>query len=100
MDMKNELEGVGEAIEEKIKTSSELIAERLQKASVALDKKPLVDRVVSKAISRKFLTFAVATALMLYSNLDSETWGMIAMIYIGSQSVVDAALAWKHGPNG
>ena len=62
--------------------------------------KPIIDRVMGKAISRKFLTFAVATALMLYSSLDSETWGMIAMIYIGSQSVIDAALAWRHGPNG
>lgn len=62
--------------------------------------KPIVDTVMGKAISRKFLTFIVATGLMLYSSLDSETWGMIAMIYIGSQSVIDACLAWKHGSNG
>ena len=62
--------------------------------------KPVIDTVMGKAISRKFLTFIVATGLMLYSSLDSETWGLIAMIYIGSQSVIDACLAWKHGPNG
>ena len=64
------------------------------------EKIPAIDKAVGKAISRKFLTFMVATGLLLYSNLDSETWGMIAMIYIGSQSVIDACLAWKHGSNG
>lgn len=59
--------------------------------------KPAIDTVMGKVISRKFLTFIVATALMLYSSLDSETWGMIAMIYIGSQSVIDACIAWKYG---
>ena len=29
--------------------------------------------------------------------LDSETWGMIAVVYIGGQSVIDAAIAWRHG---
>ncbi len=71
--------------------------EKLEKLSASLDKKPLLDRVIGKAISRKFLTFLVATGLMLHSSLDSETWGMIAMIYIGSQSVIDACLAWRHG---
>ena len=57
----------------------------------------VIDRVVSKAISRKFLVFLTATGLLAWSDLDSQTWGMIAMIYIGSQAVIDAALAWKHG---
>jgi hypothetical protein len=35
--------------------------------------------------------------LLAWSNLDSETWGMIAMLYIGGQTVIDAAIAWRHG---
>ena len=57
----------------------------------------LVDRIVGRLISRKFFVFLTATGLTAYSLIDSETWGMIAMIYIGGQSVIDAAIAWRHG---
>ena len=60
-------------------------------------KKGVLDRVVEKAISRKFLVFLTATGLMMWSDLTSDTWGMIAVVYIGSQGVIDAALSWKHG---
>ena len=63
-------------------------------------KKGLLDRLVEKIISRKFMVFITATGLMACSNLTSDTWGMVAIVYIGSQGVIDAALAWKHGPNG
>jgi len=82
---------------ENIEGTLELSAEKLKKFSASLDKKPLIDRITGKAISRKFLTFIIATVLMLNSSLDSETWGMIAMLYIGSQSVIDAVLSWRHG---
>ena len=57
----------------------------------------LVDRILGKIISRKFTVFLTATGLMLFSDLTSDTWGMIAIVYIGGQSVIDAALSWKHG---
>ena len=63
-------------------------------------KKSFLDRIGEKAISRKFLVFITATALMMWSDLTSDTWGLIAIVYIGSQGVIDAALAWKHGSNG
>ena len=56
-----------------------------------------LDKIQNKLISRKLLVFACATMLLLGSNLDPETWGMIAIIYIGGQSVIDLALAWKNG---
>ena len=31
------------------------------------------------------------------SILDRDTWGMIAIVYIGGQSVIDAAKTWRHG---
>ena len=61
------------------------------------EKLGLVDRIVGRIISRKFFVFLTATGLLTWSSLDSDTWGMIAMIYIGGQSVIDAAIAWKHG---
>ena len=57
----------------------------------------LVDKIIGRLISRKFFVFLTATGLTAYSLIDSETWGMIAMIYIGGQSVIDAAIAWRHG---
>ena len=53
------------------------------------EKLGLLDRIVGRIISRKFFVFLTATALMIWSTLDPDTWGMIAMIYIGGQTVVD-----------
>jgi len=64
-----------------------------------VDMKGHIDNVLEKAISRKLLVFATATALLATSGLDSETWGMIAVFYIGGQSVVDAMKAYRHGGN-
>ena len=66
-------------------------------AQVSGERLGLVDRIVGRVISRKFFVFLTATGLLTWSSLDSDTWGMIAMIYIGGQSVIDAAIAWKHG---
>ena len=41
--------------------------------------------------------FITATVLMAWTALDPETWGMIAMCYIGGQTAVDFAKAWRHG---
>jgi|TARA_Y100001951_G_scaffold94917_1_gene91847 hypothetical protein len=57
----------------------------------------LIDKVLQKLISRKLLTFLTATGLMLWSDLASETWGMIAMVYIGTQGAVDVMKAYKYG---
>ena len=57
----------------------------------------MTDKVLGKLISRKLLVFLTATGLMAYSNLDSETWGMIAVVYIGSQGAIDAVKTWRHG---
>ena len=54
-----------------------------------------LDRIVGKAISRKFLVFLTATGLLAWSDLDSETWGMIAVVYIGSQAAVDIVKAYR-----
>ena len=57
----------------------------------------LLDKVLQKLISRKLLTFLTATGLMLWSDLASETWGMIAMVYIGTQGAVDVMKTYKYG---
>jgi hypothetical protein len=66
-------------------------------SKAALETVGVIDQVVGRVISRKFFVFLTATGLLTWSNLDSDTWGMIAVIYIGGQTVIDAAVAWKHG---
>jgi hypothetical protein len=61
------------------------------------EKLGLLDKIVGRVISRKFFVFLTATGLMIWSTLDPDTWGMIAMIYIGGQTIIDAAISWKHG---
>ena len=59
--------------------------------------KGVLDAIQEKVVSRKLLVFLTATALLMYSGLDPDTWGMIAMFYIGGQSAIDAVKAWRHG---
>ena len=59
--------------------------------------KGVLDAIQEKAISRKLLVFISATALLWNTQLDPETWGMIAMMYIGGQTAVDFAKMWRHG---
>ena len=60
-------------------------------------RKGVLDAILERLISRKLLVFICATALLASAQLDPETWGMIAMIYIGGQTAVDFAKMWKHG---
>ena len=60
-------------------------------------KASILDRIVGKVVSRKLLVFATATVLLAQYGLDPDTWGLIAIVYIGGQSVIDAAKTWRHG---
>tara|TARA_R100001440_G_scaffold31461_1_gene50006 strand:+ start:664 stop:957 length:294 start_codon:yes stop_codon:yes gene_type:complete len=59
--------------------------------------KGVLDAIQERLISRKLLVFICATVLLSSAQLDPETWGMIAMIYIGGQTAVDFAKMWRHG---
>lgn len=57
--------------------------------------KGVLDGIQEKVVSRKLLVFGTATALLVYAGLDADTWGMIAMMYIGGQSAIDFAKIWR-----
>lgn len=84
--------------EEFLALGDKMEKEKLKK-ELYLDNKDkgILDAIQEKAISRKLLVFIVATALLWNAQLDPETWGMIAMIYIGGQTAVDFAKMWRHG---
>ena len=75
------------------------IEEETLKEKLYLDnkKKGMLDALQEKIISRKLLVFVCSTALLWNAQLDPETWGMIAMVYIGGQTAVDFAKMWRHG---
>lgn len=76
-----------------------LPAEKVEtlKKDLYLDRKTkgILDSMQEKIISRKLLVFGTATALLVYAGLDADTWGMIAMMYIGGQSAIDFAKIWR-----
>ena len=75
------------------------IEEEALKERLYLDnkKKGMLDALQEKIISRKLLVFVCSTALLWNAQLDPETWGMIAMVYIGGQTAVDFAKMWRQG---
>jgi hypothetical protein len=79
----------GEEVEKKEQLKKDLYLDNKQKG--------ILDALQEKAISRKLLVFVSATALLWNAQLDPETWGMIAMMYIGGQTAVDFAKMWRHG---
>ena len=75
--------------EKKVMIQNELYIKNKEKGNL--------DSIQEKVASRKLLVFLTATALMLWAGLDPDIWGMIAVCYIGGQSVIDFAKSWKHG---
>ena len=71
---------------------------RLKKSLYSESKtKGALDAFQEKLVSRKLLVFLTATGLLIGAGLDPDTWGMIAMCYIGGQSAIDAVQTWRHG---
>tara|TARA_Y100000034_G_scaffold108063_1_gene138155 strand:- start:300 stop:497 length:198 start_codon:yes stop_codon:yes gene_type:complete len=54
-----------------------------------------LDKLVEKAISRKFLVWLTATGLMITSGLESGDWVIISALYIGGQTVIDGIAKLK-----
>jgi len=52
---------------------------------------------VERFISRKFLAWLTATGLAIHGSVTSDNWVAVTLAYIGTQALVDMAVAWKHG---
>jgi hypothetical protein len=83
-------------IKEIVKNLPEEKVDQLKKELYLQSKsKGVLDSIQERVISRKLLVFAAATSLFMWFGLDTDTWGMIAMCYIGGQSAIDFAKTWK-----
>lgn len=63
-------------------------------------KSALIDRGLSKMISRKLLVWAFATAGVPLGFINGEQWIQISMVYIGSQAAMDFILNYVRAKNG
>ena len=102
MTIKDKAEELIEGVKEKLDSDGiqidDRIAERVKEAIKKNEGKgSILDRIVGKVVSRKLLVFATATVLLAQYGLDPDTWGMIAIVYIGGQSVIDAPKTCRHG---
>jgi len=61
------------------------------------DTQGAADRALAKYTSRKLLVWFVSTGLLMKGSIDGDQWVAIALAYVGTQAVIDAAVAWKHG---
>tara|TARA_Y100000310_G_C20243561_1_gene605757 strand:- start:18 stop:230 length:213 start_codon:yes stop_codon:yes gene_type:complete len=59
--------------------------------------KAFADKHVERFISRKFLAWLTATGLAIHGSVTSDNWVAVTLAYIGTQALVDMAVAWKHG---
>lgn len=61
------------------------------------DAKGVVDRTLARYTSRKLLVWLVSTGLLINESINGDQWVAIALAYVGTQAVIDAAATWKHG---
>lgn len=61
------------------------------------DKYGLLDVIQEKLVSRRLLTWLVATALLCFGFIKSDEWLFIALLWLGQQSTQDILMLWlKH----
>ena len=87
---------IKEKVHEGIKEAIKVVSKEIGEDRMGAQSRGLLDVFQEKIISRKLLVFCTATYLM-WHGLDPDTWGLIAMCYIGGQSAIDMVKAWKWG---
>lgn len=58
-----------------------------------------LDTLINKWISRKLFVFLIASGLLMFADLDSADWTLIAITYLSSQTVLDAVTVYSKSRN-
>jgi hypothetical protein len=58
-----------------------------------------LDTIINKWISRKLFVFLIASGLLMFADLDSADWTLIAITYLSSQTVLDAVTVYSKSRN-
>lgn len=59
------------------------------------DSAGVLDKGISKLVSRKLLVWGTATAALFMGVVPANEWLQICLIYIGSQAAVDIVTAYR-----
>ena len=61
------------------------------------DRNGRLDRLIQRFTSRKLLVWASGTTFLLLGFIPADDWVALSLAYVGTEAVIDAATAWKHG---
>ena len=81
-------------LDEKLNIQQEITIEKTQDLFIE-DKPGKLDTGLNNFISKKLFVWSIATILLFTGDITADHWISISMGYIGVQSVVDLANAWK-----
>ena len=63
-----------------------------------VDPPGFLDKVFSKALSRKLTVFILGTVFFVANvGLTADDWMSLALMYLGTQGLVDIVTTYKHG---
>ena len=57
--------------------------------------KAVLDLWLGKFVSRKLLVFLICTVALFWEKVSGQEWINVAMVYIGSQAVIDAIVTLR-----
>lgn len=58
-----------------------------------------LDTLINKWISRKLFVFLIASGLLMFADLESSDWTLIAIAYLSSQTVLDSVTIYSKMKN-
>ena len=58
-----------------------------------------LDTLINKWISRKLFVFLIASGLLMFADLESSDWTLIAIAYLSSQTILDSVMAYSKMKN-
>ena len=58
-----------------------------------------LDTLINKWISRKLFVFLIASGLLMFADLESSDWALIAIAYLSSQTILDSVMVYSKMKN-
>ncbi len=62
-----------------------------QQNKLTLRQDKILDRAIGKLLSRKLTVFLLTTLFLTTGKITNEQWVYVAILYIGSQTIIDFA---------
>lgn len=59
--------------------------------------KARIDKILNRFVSKKLTVFVLGCLFLYLGKLDGNQWVNLAMVYIGTQGVIDAVIKLRNG---